>query len=122
MIKTSQVLSETRELLSEPDHWGQGTNGRDANGEPVGALDSLACRWCLVGGIMKTINRHGLSLDEWDQAYSKARATLASVFGDFYGSVAVWNDLPGRQHSEVIEALDKAIVKAREQEGKTNEA
>lgn len=109
-MKISQVLTETRDLLSDESRWAQGMAAQDESGFGVSVADKNACRWCLAGGIMKVLSDNDLTGEVWDYHYSSARKALAQTIG-YAGnaSIALWNDEDERKHSEVISALNATI-------------
>jgi hypothetical protein len=112
-IPTSQILTETRELLSDPSRWTQYNMAITIDGEGVGVNDPAACRWCLAGGVQKILSDHNLSMPVWDDTYESARAVIRRII-DY--PLTLWNDQIDREHSEVIAMLDQAIERAKESE------
>lgn len=110
MKKISEILTETRDLLSDESKWTKGRAAKDVNGESVPVYDERAVCWCLIGGLMKVLADNRITNEGWDLAYNGARQAIASAIHHSTGSVAIWNDEDYRKHSEVISALNNAIV------------
>lgn len=110
-----EVLKEARSLLARG--WIQGTlASRDAVGiyecDP-GATDAVA--WCMVGAIMRGARCNDAERGKLlDQAQGAVAAELGyDVSGRSACSViAAWNDARGRQLSEVLDLMDRAIARA----------
>lgn len=99
-----ELLTETRALLSKPEAWTKGESWRTVDGEPTNLRERAAC-FCVYG-----------ALDFVHPGTSSARANATSLLEDAVGTLYAheWNDAPERTHSEVLEALDKAIELAKE--------
>ncbi len=80
------------ELIADPASWCQGYEAIDIDGDEVDADSRAACRWCLVGAIVKC----RITSDELDVLYRRVP------------HLTRFNDSPGRTHAEVIAALKEA--------------
>lgn len=105
-MKTLELLTKARELISTPERWYQGGFGCDAEGRTVSAgavAEGAACKWCSYGAII-TAGQNTGSLE--------ALSALEAVIRDGNNDVAVgpWNDAPERTHAEVLAAFDRAIA------------
>lgn len=105
MKTTVQILTEARELLSDESRWTKGVVARKESGEPVLPNHPEACSFCTLGAIAKVA--------EGDEVYYPVMSILRHVMGQ---TITFFNDAPERKHSEVLEAFDKAIALAKEQE------
>lgn len=106
MKTTVQILEEARELLSDESRWTQGVVARTMDGKPTLVENKEAVCFCSLGAI-------GKQSDRYSSLEVKAVRTLQQVVGN---GVSCFNDAPERKHSEILEAFDKAIKLAKEQE------
>jgi hypothetical protein len=83
------VLLDARQLLARTDGWIQHRGSQMVNG-------TLA--YCIEGALVAAAPEAIL--------YSDARARVEGVVGS---SIPAYNDVPGRQQSEVVEVIDRAI-------------
>lgn len=86
-------------LLEKPESWCQGANARNMAGTPVSSLDDDACKWCLVGAIIKT---YPYALDR-----AKIHVKIKSIV---FKDATSWNDDPKRTHAEVLALLKEVEV------------
>mgnify|MGYP001593808819 CR=1 FL=1 len=86
------TYSTVAELLADPSRWTQRHAARMKCGKPVGARDARACCWCLLGAIEAIYD---------GQASQDAQCKVENEVGGRL--LSVWNDDPGRTHSEVVE-------------------
>jgi hypothetical protein len=99
---TSEVLTAARNLLKRKG-WCKGHLARAANGRIVSVDSPKAVAWCMIGAIRR------VTVASVEQ-YGFADLLLQRVIGM---PVPVWNDDPHRTKEEVIEAFDKAIIRAK---------
>jgi hypothetical protein len=107
-MTTAEILSQARDLISEPACWNQGCAARDANGREIEAPDDGveaaqhedAVMWCAGGAIMWVAG------DDYASAqYLFERANeIQSV------RIGPWNDRA--THADVLAAFDRAIAVA----------
>ena len=107
------MLQEARGRLLKG--WSRGAQARDPQGRVVLPWSDDATSWSLLGALLAAWNRQdgaeeadfvahradALGLGEAMQALSKATGTSA---------LDRWNDLDGRNHTEVLGAVDLAIA------------
>lgn len=62
MNTVKETLLGVKELLSDPNKWGQGMSAMSSDGKPVHATDRAACKFCLLGGLDKVLTAGLLSL------------------------------------------------------------
>jgi hypothetical protein len=108
-VKTSEVLIGAKELLETRD-WCQGSY--DGQGEDdLGELSKDAKQLCLEGALHLAAN--------YDHAL-RSRALFYLVYeikvDGGAGSIPLWNDAPMRHKGEVLDALDHAIKRAKDDE------
>lgn len=87
MSNTLTVLINARKLIEKPENWGQWFRSRCA-GE---AIVDAGGEWT---------GKHGFAL-------------AAAIGLSIPHHIPTWNDAPGRKHSEVLAAFDKAIANER---------
>jgi len=116
MMKPSEILSEARNLLSDPDRWTQWYYARDEKGNHRQAQSKDAVCFCSIGAIMKASGREtsihqkhtGQDLEYLAQAMRPDRQGMS--VGQ---AITRFNDASDRSHKEVLAAFDKAIVIAQ---------
>ena len=99
--RTKQIITDTKQLLSDPERWTKNTSARDVNGNMVAAKDDAARCWCLFGAVR-------VSTDNFGEAIS-----VTNILCDYlpYGYMFLtnFNDAPETTHGDVIGVLDKAL-------------
>ena len=104
MNDVTEVLTEARNLISEPEHWIQGVYARDAQGLPTDWGSPEAVCWCVTGAILKaaaaiqeqSIEHHALVM----------RSIKELMFG-IDSNIYTFND--SHNHAEVLEMIGRAI-------------
>lgn len=102
------VLKRARGILSDRDHWVQ---------RHYEFFNAGSRSYCLIGAVEKAT---GIWSAVWEDAVVRSsdlgRMTRC-ILSDYLmqqtgsGNVEGWNDDPRRQHSEVLELLDKVIAR-----------
>jgi len=78
------LIQPIYDLIKDPDHWCQGTLGRDKDNQQI--CIGHACKFCLVGAVYKVyrhdedtkaevlslINKYGVSPSEFNDSHSHA--------------------------------------------------
>lgn len=106
MAKTAlEILTEARALIATPERWTQGSDAKDAEGDPSFADDGNAVCWCAVGAINKVVATPG----EQDGAASR----LAAHLGMAFSNVPEFNDHRFTDHADVLSLFDRAIAAER---------
>jgi hypothetical protein len=119
-LTTLEILTQARELISNPARWTQHALARDANGDShplahpyhdhphwdgIRGYDSEACSWCALGAIEKVSNA---SLNTDSNSPPPARLALHRAAEKLYSlSTPEVNDTLG--HAEVLNIYDRAI-------------
>lgn len=91
-MNTVDVLIAARALIEKPENWAQGINAR---------LSSPP--HCAGAALIKAKTGERLEDDALAAAFQALRPAIS-------GDIVQWNDTPGRTHSEVLAAFDKAIA------------
>lgn len=106
---TLDVLKATRELIALPERWTQRALARDEYKAPVGIFSSRAVCFCLEGALIRSEgdNDDADAFYGAENAIKGAKKAIYKVIGS--GSISLFNDAPGRTHSEVLAVLDEAI-------------
>jgi len=109
MKTVKQVLTEARELISDPERWTTGIYAVDADGNDVVSTDPKACKWCSIGAVY---NKAFLSCLPSDEEYTlAARSESALRRGAFEvhkeNAITLVNDKMG--HGASLQMFDKAI-------------
>jgi hypothetical protein len=104
------LLMQARSLIADPQCWTQGTWARDRAGNGAIFLipeDDAAVCWCMVGALIRTTPH---PKDRYKAEWA-LRHVIEVPEAVVTGHLAVWNDMPGRTHEEVMQAFDAAIEK-----------
>ena len=106
-----EILRHARDaVLTGPEKWTKGAFYRDANGDPLSALQSeLAEEFGTVGAIC--YSALALGMQEW--VGWAVGVVGAHVPGH---SIHRWNDLPPTTYPDVIDLLDLAIKTEEERD------
>jgi hypothetical protein len=112
-LTTLEILTQARELLSDPTKWTQHAMARDANGddkpishlysehpywEGISGYDPVACSWCAFGAIEKVSNMNS----------GTVKYILSQTAKKLYSMrMPKVNDSLG--HTEVLKVYDHAI-------------
>ena len=99
MSATAEVLADARALVAEG--WCQGEL------EVIDPDPAVPNRYCPIGAILAAAPGDGAAEPSWPGA--AARAALRDANG-IEGSLAEWNDAPGRTQAQVLEAFDRAVA------------
>ena len=100
------ILHRARELLADPEHWIQGAYAVDRDSVPQAADGPTAVRWCIVGALRKI---GGLpDPEEREDQVVVCQRWLSRHAGNV--SISNWQDMPGRQHAELLQVMDAAIL------------
>ena len=103
-METREVLTQTRELIADPERWVQGKFAADNAGITCNPSSLAAERWCVLGAMQRVIMPGGDTVIIEDHL-NKCANDLFEV-----GAVQHVNDFHG--HSAVIELLDYAIERS----------
>ena len=112
-VSVRAVLEDTRDLISNPEHWTTGTGAaRNTSGEIVHPLGSSACRWGLIGAIKKVTPESYIGFIGEIKWKAVEKLTKLLPYGNIRyiepdKTLVKWNDRSN--HSEVILLLDLAI-------------
>lgn len=93
-------LCAVRDLISNSNNWTQLVNAEDIHGQTVNPLSPKACKWCLMGAIIKATSKPENIVNLFDE-------TLRG-FANAQVKITSFND--NSQHKEVINLLDKLIA------------
>lgn len=122
-----EVLIALRELLSERSRWTKRTLARDKESKEVNPADDKACKWCILGGLMKVTGAQGWYEGAFnnDNPNSAQRVRLKALLKAHlprdipYTSVreywvTCFQDRDSTKHSDVLALLDRAIKSQQE--------
>ena len=107
------MLQEARGRLLEG--WSRGAQARDRAGRVVLPWSDDAASWSLLGALLAAWNRQD-GQEEADFVAHRADAVglgeAMQVLNEATGTSALdrWNDADGRNHTEVVGAVDRAIA------------
>ncbi len=115
MKSTLEILTEARELISDPERWLQGRTAADARGVDVAPNSPKAVCWCSLGALAKVIDVNSSGLLTGHENANDALCEMANAMS-VVPSVWIFND--AHTHDQVLAAWDQAIAdrKLRESE------
>lgn len=90
-MKPSEILREALVLLRDGDAWTRDSMARDQHELPTSVLDNSACKYCMVGAVMRVARTHEQATAEqcvWDYMRIAANAPIS----DSIVRLAVIND------------------------------
>lgn len=110
-MKLSSYLLRLQRLLSRPGAWIQGPSARDKSGLPTEPSDPDACKFCLVGGILRVTGLNKF----YDGAIPRDMADVLDEVAKDRGSLDAlhFNEVPGRRQEEVVRLIDAARARLR---------
>lgn len=97
-----EVLVKAKELLSDPEKWYKGYFAVNKNGKNVSSISDKAYKWCMTGALSKVCP---YDVDARHAAIDQLTFTLREGIPGF-------NDAPDTTHQDVMNAFDKAIIDA----------
>jgi hypothetical protein len=102
-----QDLKAVRELISDPKNWIRGDLAVDLQNTPVDPEAPEACKFCLMGAILRVSPRPGVIV---------RASPLIDIIYRFlpesnYKQITKFNDDPMTTHQNVLAVLDQAIAK-----------
>ena len=111
LILAGNLPKTLGELFNRPDRWTKGADGKNADGNSVGARNPHAIRWC-VGGALQLVYGSETS-DNHEQAVQKVlkyiRANMTNI-EDPDSSVSEWNDRKERTFKDVRKMIKQTGV------------
>jgi len=102
------LLEAVRYLLSDKQHWCQGTLAKTESGASVPPVSDKARSWCLVGALHKKSSDLGTDGREYTKAIKALEREMLQLVGP-YASLMGFND--NNTHENVLRLLDRAIKK-----------
>ena len=104
MMTTVELLTASRDLISEPERWTQDAYARDIHGEPTDAVGDGAVCWCATGALWSAGHDHNGK--HFYDLYEDAVGELTQAAGR--KSLVLYND--GHTHNQVLALFDEAIA------------
>jgi hypothetical protein len=100
---SNETLKKAAALIENPDAWTQGVVARDADNAPTQPDSTDACRWCLIGAVVKAADGNIPALRAavtcLHSAMKQKTALKRARIGNFNDS---------HTHAEVLELLREA--------------
>ena len=116
--KEVDVLTEARDLISDPEHWSQGFYARNKAGDfiplDVGRDDFHS--FCMIGALKITLGVPAVSGSPiYHSCYNLIKDAVSAVFPEDSntGTMSFFNDKKTRKHEDVIAVYNKAIELAK---------
>jgi hypothetical protein len=119
-LLVATTLAGVAELLSSPDRWTKGTNGRTKDGEITDWHAPDACKFCLNGALLRVVREsrpdlhHGEVGDE--PVFTTAINVIASCCREhkplYCGYITDTNDAAATTHDDVVRIIKCAVTKA----------
>ncbi len=104
-----KLLTEARELITDPARWTQNVMARNAAGDKVHHCSTDATCWCGLGAMYRVTYHQATSENPvWVKAVTLLRANCTTRM------MVTENDSKG--HEAMLTAFDRAIIKAKEEE------
>ena len=102
--RTKQIITDMKELLSDPDHWTKGAYARYGKDQaPIWPNHRSAKCFCLGGALIR-LTRNTI---ECTAVADLLRGQIRH--GKKYYTIPLFNDAPETTHEDVIGVLDKAL-------------
>lgn len=102
-----EILRGARALLTNPKAWAQWDYAFTASGRKCPANSEFAVCWCMAGAVKRAAGPDAKAVE-----LNAAEHVLARACGTKY--LDTFNDKPGRRHSEILGAFDRAISSEQE--------
>lgn len=102
MTTPADIVRRARNLISDPEHWCQGSWAKDKNGSNLRFCDDDAVSFCAAGALGRAGSEAGCDTFLPHEIYD----TLDRVIGRG-GSLTAFND--DHTHAEVIALFDQTI-------------
>lgn len=113
-MTTLEILRAARKLIEQPEAWTQEMFALNADGIAENPGSNEACKWCSIGAV---IAASGSTVHhDWETLPGMALLATKGMHVAKVGNIAKWNDTPGRRHSTVLRAFDRAIEFAEMEE------
>lgn len=113
MLKTvKQVLIESREWLSDIDHWCQDVYAMDSDGSECSPADTEVCCTCAIGALAKTMGVEPETLTTQNSlVYRALHEGVFKASKSRLAHITDWNDGEEHEkaHARVLRAYDLAI-------------
>ena len=111
-----EVLEEARTLITDRNAWTQGSDARDADGNPVKHTDAKACKFCATGAIFHVSDLFGPAIKilaqtirlEEKEFYDDYLEIDSSDVCDPIELIQGFND--ETSHENVLDLFDRAIA------------
>lgn len=108
------ILSATRNLLSDPGHWTKNAFARDAYGVRLhNGYDDEATCWCAAGAAEHFV---GPGDAGWRLANRVIEIMRDALPSEWRRSLGRFNDDPSTTHADILAVLDRAIELAKAEE------
>ena len=106
-----EMLERLRKLFTPPGTWMKGQSAGDVDGREVEPWARSAVKFCLVGGIRRSLYDMGILASKIDSvSYSSIEECIVPD-----GNIIGWNDREGRSKRHVTNRIDKGIARLRAQ-------
>ena len=102
--RTKQIITDTKQLLSNPNHWTKGAYARyGRDGKQIWPKEELAKCFCLGGAVIKLTS----NASECKAITGLLRGQIRR--GKKYHTIPQFNDAPETTHKDIIGLLDRAL-------------
>lgn len=97
-----EVLVKAKKLLSDPGKWYKGYFAVNKFGKHTSSLKDDACKWCMLGALRRVcFGKNDIQIE--------AENHLSKAVG---WNIPEFNDRKQTTHQDIMNAFDKAIVAA----------
>jgi len=117
-LEVAEVLEKAAARLSPEGAWTWGMDAKNDRGQFVPPDSRWACAWCITGALAKEAG--GCTVYRWALRLfceiQNLRVAETPSDGAYSGEqeIAAWNDVRGRRKLDVLRALRKAALAARQ--------
>lgn len=111
MTIIKDTLQDIHDLLEEEENWCKGNFAVDESNKIVPVDNTNACRWCILGALMRTAVRRNLNKDTTNAVTQMLNVAVHNATGSSKLSVVGFNDKA--THPQLVEMLAWAARTAK---------
>ena len=110
-MRAKEILTEARELLSDPARWCKGGLAFRADGVACDARGGDAVRWCALGAMHRAAGDE--ERDQRTPSFAAAwEATNSAAGARGFWLISDFNNAPETEHADIMAFFDEAIAAA----------
>lgn len=106
MQTVKELLTDARDLISDPSKWTKGAMARNKDGKLTSPTDEESVSYCAIGALVVC-----RPIEPYFTTYHKAVRILNRIAKGRSGDKTIdrFNDSAHRQHWEILKVFDQAI-------------